>query len=131
LYSRAEQPVRIIPTQKKLRAGYPYETGGNMMSRGWPLLAVLGGCLSRDLRVAAVLELQGDPASGEELFAEHCSTCHGEGGIIIDEHSEDQVAEQILYGGTESVYTYMPAFMTMLSDQEIADLVAFVMDRST
>jgi mono/diheme cytochrome c family protein len=91
---------------------------------------LLAGCQARDLRIEAVVELEGDAVSGEATFDEHCSDCHGYDGITIGALSAEQMAEQILWGGSETVYAYMPAFEGTLSDQEIADVIAYLTDTS-
>jgi mono/diheme cytochrome c family protein len=102
-----------------------------MTMRGWPLLvAAMVGCQVRGLHVQAILELEGDPDSGEELFTEHCAECHGYGSDPAEGLSAEQITEQILYGETENVYVYMPDFWDTLADQQIADIVAYVTDRS-
>lgn len=75
---------------------------------------------------------EGDPAKGEEIFASAgCGGCHvfepaGSSGTVgpnLDDSnvSAEQAAEQIRNGGGG-----MPAFGDRLSDQEIADVAAFV-----
>jgi cytochrome c553 len=75
---------------------------------------------------------EGDPAAGEEIFASAgCGNCHtfepaGSSGTVgpsLDDSqvSFEQAVEQIRSGGGG-----MPAFEGDLSDQEIADVAAFV-----
>jgi mono/diheme cytochrome c family protein len=75
---------------------------------------------------------EGDPAKGKEIFASAgCGGCHvfepaGSSGTVgpnLDDSnvSAEQAAEQIRNGGGG-----MPAFGDRLSDQEIADVAAFV-----
>jgi cytochrome c553 len=74
----------------------------------------------------------GDAAAGKELFASKgCGTCHtmeaaGSSGTIgpdLDEAkpSEDLIADRLINGKGA-----MPPFRSQLTDQQIADLVAFV-----
>lgn len=73
----------------------------------------------------------GNPKAGEGLFADNCAVCHGAQGSggntgpslqepELAEESGD-VVEQIVEGGGG-----MPPFGEQLSDQEIADVAAFV-----
>jgi mono/diheme cytochrome c family protein len=105
-----------------------------MTLRVWPLLvAAMVGCETRELRVQAVVELEGDAVSGEEVYDEHCASCHGvggSGGMTIGQISAEEMAEQILAGGSSTVYAYMPPFEATLEDQQIADVIAYLMDRS-
>lgn len=68
----------------------------------------------------------GDAAAGESIFADNCAGCHGadgSGGTGPDLTGESDVAEMTSYvtdgeGG-------MPAFGETLTEQEIADVVAY------
>lgn len=73
----------------------------------------------------------GNPKAGEALFADNCAVCHGSQGSggntgpslqepELAQESSD-VVEQIVEGGGG-----MPPFGEQLSDQEIADVAAFV-----
>lgn len=74
-----------------------------------------------------ILGLTGDAAAGEATYAADCAACHGADGQSgsankdIREGGEDLV-EEVLSGNDEG----MPAFDEQLSDQEIADLLAYV-----
>jgi mono/diheme cytochrome c family protein len=79
---------------------------------------------------------EGDPAAGEEVFASAgCGSCHvyepagssGTAGPNLDESDVDYEGayEQIANGGGG-----MPAFEDQLSEQEIADVAAFVTEGS-
>ena len=81
-------------------------------------------------------EVEGDPAAGEEVFASAgCGSCHvyepagssGTAGPSLDESqvSYEAAYEQIANGGGG-----MPAFQDQLSEQEIADVAAFVTEGS-
>jgi len=87
------------------------------------------GTLPTDTGAAAT---EGDPAKGKELFASAgCGGCHtfssagstGTVGPNLDESATDFAAavQQIANGGGG-----MPAFGDRLSDEEIADVAAFV-----
>jgi cytochrome c551 len=72
----------------------------------------------------------GDAARGKEVYAQNCAACHGEdggGGTGPKLEGEeaytnaDVVVDQIRDGGGG-----MPAFADRLSEQELADVSAFV-----
>jgi mono/diheme cytochrome c family protein len=91
-----------------------------------PLILACGG----DGRIDDVLALEGDPTNGEAVYLDTCAGCHGEDGtggsaegIVGEDEGEDELAEVILFGEDE-----MPAFDGDLTDQEIADVIAFVTD---
>ena len=70
----------------------------------------------------------GDAAAGESVFAANCSGCHGalgtggNGGPDLSNVTDaDAAIEQITNGGSG-----MPAFGDNLSDEQIADVAAFV-----
>jgi mono/diheme cytochrome c family protein len=79
--------------------------------------------------------LAGNAAAGEEVFSANCGRCHvleeaGTNGttgpnLEDDEYSVDEVAEQVREGGGG-----MPSFDDDLSEQEIADVAAFVSQSS-
>ena len=90
------------------------------------LLTLLFGC-GDTAREQAILDLTGDVAAGATLYAGNCATCHaadGTGGsgpdLVAAQPSSDKVVSLVLYGEDA-----MPSFAD-LSDQEIADIVAFV-----
>lgn len=87
-------------------------------------LAACGGTTPSD----DILSLTGDAANGETLYAAQCAGCHGVDGSgtgagpnITGEEVEDEVVD-IIVNGEES----MPAFGDSLSDQEIADVLAYL-----
>lgn len=76
---------------------------------------------------------EGDPSAGKAIFADNCAVCHGSGGTggnvgpPLDDpqlaQEEEAVVNQIVEGGGG-----MPPFGDELSDQEIADVAAFVVE---
>ena len=77
-------------------------------------------------------ELEGDPAAGEQIYAERgCGSCHafeaaGSSGAVGPNLDESDVqfegaVEQIANGGGG-----MPAYKDQLEPQQIADVAAFV-----
>jgi alcohol dehydrogenase (cytochrome c) len=75
----------------------------------------------------------GDASAGEQVFADNCSVCHGALGTggnggpdISGEQSADvgHIVDQVTNGGGG-----MPAFGGTLSDQQIADVAAYVNQR--
>jgi cytochrome c551 len=71
----------------------------------------------------------GDATAGAEVFEANCAVCHGPGGeggngpdLRADRYRDEQLVEsQVVNGGGG-----MPAFGDDLSDQELADVVAYV-----
>jgi cytochrome c551 len=73
----------------------------------------------------------GDPATGTTVFAENCAGCHGEDGLggpggpdlttMPLAQTEEGTVEQVTNGGGG-----MPAFGEELSEEEISDVAAFV-----
>ncbi len=94
----------------------------------WAALALgLVACGGKEGRVEEVLALEGDATNGAEVYAVNCAGCHGADGSggsgpnIQGEDEEEEVASVILEGEDS-----MPSFDGDLTDQEIADVVAFV-----
>lgn len=71
----------------------------------------------------------GDATAGEQVFAQNCAGCHGpdgEGGsgpALQNSNDRDQVRTQIVEGGGG-----MPPFGGQLSDTEIDDVTAYVVE---
>lgn len=78
-------------------------------------------------RVDDILALTGDAAAGATVYADNCASCHGDDGTggsgpdISGESETEEIAQIVLDGEGD-----MPAFDGDLTDQEIADVVAFV-----
>ena len=76
----------------------------------------------------------GDPEAGAEVFASTCSACHGEDGhggaggpdltTMPKAQNEPEAIEQVTNGGGG-----MPAFGEQLSEEEIQDVAAFVVQK--
>ena len=80
-------------------------------------------------RATAIAGLSGDTGSGEALFGVHCAACHGAdragtaaGPDIRDEVDEGGEVIDIILNGKAA----MPSFADTLSDQEVADILAFL-----
>lgn len=99
----------------------------------WVCSVVLAACAGpNDARVEPIIALTGDATNGRALYvSKKCNDCHGEngrGGFGVDLGSEDvhgtdkdELANTILVG-----YWFMPAFRSKLTDQEVADLLAYL-----
>lgn len=94
------------------------------------LLPLLVACGSD--RADTVLGLEGDATAGELVFADTCASCHGVDGtggtgpdLTAESEDDAELVEVILYGDGE-----MPA-QDQLTDQEVADVVAFVQSIAT
>ena len=86
------------------------------------------GCASE--KANSIAEMEGDAVAGATLYATHCQACHGEDGAsgsvqkdIVEDlsYGDAHVIQAILYGEDS-----MPAFENTLSEQEIADIVAYL-----
>jgi len=76
----------------------------------------------------------GDPAAGETIFAENCAGCHGEDGYggaggpdlrtMPLAQTEEGAIQQVTNGGGG-----MPPFGGQLSEEEITDVAAFVVQK--
>jgi cytochrome c551 len=86
-------------------------------------------CGGKAGRVDDINALEGDSDNGAIVFADNCAACHGADGTggsgpdITGEDDQDEVTDVVLNGEDE-----MPAYDGDLSDQEIADVVAYVLD---
>lgn len=79
-------------------------------------------------------EASGDAEAGAEVFATNCAACHGEDGhgggggpdLTTMPKAQEQASaeEQVRQGGGG-----MPAFEGQLSDEEISDVAAFVVQK--
>lgn len=75
-------------------------------------------------------EVPGDPSDGESLFIRTCSSCHGDEGkggfgpSLVD----SVVAEryELVVDRIENGVDLMPAFGPVLTDDEVADIAAYV-----
>lgn len=87
--------------------------------------ALLSACATGG-RADTILALTGDDIAGETLYADHCAVCHaadGSGGTGPNLSSKvvgAGVVNTVLNGEGQ-----MPSFST-LSDQEVADLLAWL-----
>ena len=86
-------------------------------------------CGGKSGRVDDINALEGDSDNGAAVFASNCAGCHaadgtgGSGPDITGEDEQDEVTEIVLNGEGD-----MPSYDGDLSDQEIADVVAYVID---
>jgi cytochrome c oxidase cbb3-type subunit 3 len=74
-----------------------------------------------------ILALTGDPDAGATIYAENCAVCHaadgsgGTGPSLFGESLDGETIAIVLNGEDG-----MPGFGDALSDQEIADLLAWL-----
>ncbi len=95
---------------------------------GWAALGLVMGCTgSEGSRVDDVLALDGDATNGADVFGDTCAVCHGDDGSggsgpdLTGQDSLETVISSVLNGNGS-----MPAFDGDLTDQEIADVAAYV-----
>ncbi|MEZ4379926.1 MAG: cytochrome c [Nannocystaceae bacterium] len=98
------------------------------------LLAFAPACDGSDNPdVANIIALSGDSMSGESLYGTHCASCHMADGTGNDglgypslvehaSHESDEEIVEIVLEGEDA----MPAFRSQLSDQEVADVLAYI-----
>ena len=111
----------------------PAARGGSTPTSSRPRAAATrrwSSACAADDRVEALLALTGDATAGEALFTAACATCHGPGATggsapqLVSHFELDTVhIRAIVYGKEE-----MPAFGDLLSDQDIADVAAYLSD---
>jgi len=94
------------------------------MFRSILVLTLLAGCSGGTEDTAT-----GDAVAGEAVFDANCASCHGVGGTggssgpdLTAESEEAGEIEEIVRNGEGD----MPAYEGTLDDQEIADVVAYV-----
>lgn len=92
------------------------------------LLPLLAACGGGDARVDDILALTGDAAAGEAVYTASCESCHGAGAtggsapeLASHFEADEEHIGAIVYGEED-----MPAFGDSLSDQEIADVAAYL-----
>jgi mono/diheme cytochrome c family protein len=125
-----------------------------LLFAGWTLAAVFaaspspsasGSASSASGAASAPL---GDPAKGAQLFGQNCATCHGsnlEGGVGpklnpieqlpgVSNPKDPAFIETTIKNGRAGQGQYagsaMPAFGGKLSDQDIQDLAAFIIQQN-
>ncbi|MBM4366549.1 MAG: cytochrome c [Deltaproteobacteria bacterium] len=75
-----------------------------------------------------ILALDGDSEAGATAFADNCAGCHAEDGsggsgpALVGEADEGEAFVDIVLEGKAD----MPSFADVLSNQDIADVLAFV-----
>lgn len=96
----------------------------------FPTLAALLLAACNTGKTSEIAALDGDPDAGAVIYEDNCATCHaadGSGGTGPDLTGESEGPEEVIdvvYGGEDE----MPAFSGSLSDQDIADVAAFVVE---
>ena len=92
-------------------------------------VGVVSGCAPQEATVDDAALANADPISGESIYIDLCATCHGADGmgtpsgssLLGISSSTDQELWDVIFFGTDG----MPAYSD-LSDQEIADLIAWM-----
>jgi mono/diheme cytochrome c family protein len=92
----------------------------------------LGGCAAHvtTAQVDAVLALQGDSTHGATVYADNCVECHGTDGkkeksaVLPDKIPANTDADVV--GNILSGPWIMPNFVHKLSNQDVADVLAYL-----
>lgn len=92
------------------------------------LATLAPGCGSPD--VDNILMLTGNADNGAMVYSSNCAVCHGDmgqggQGIALKTEAAEESDEEIVETVLEGIET-MPAFRDTLSDQQIADVLAFI-----
>jgi mono/diheme cytochrome c family protein len=113
-------------------SGGSSDTAGSGGSSGAGDAAGSGGVAGSGTtdRPTSIAALTGDVTSGQALFTTNCVSCHGSDAKSGTAHentpqtaaSETAFAIQLILSGKES----MPSFSSTLSDQQIADILAYL-----
>jgi cytochrome c6 len=93
---------------------------------------------ARGILGAALLALAGsgqaaDIVRGGQLYAQHCSACHGAGGLAVLPGAPSfargerlMQPDPALLNSVKRGKGPMPGFLPILKDQEILDIIAYV-----
>ena len=100
------------------------------------ILRVCGGIAAvagMGLVVSAAAAADGDKDRGKPIYMEHCAVCHGDSGQGADTGPElfygpgySDTVKIVAEGKDSGKKDKMPAFADMLSEQDIADVAAYV-----
>lgn len=90
---------------------------------------ILGAC-GADAASASITSLSADASAGKTLYTANCASCHG--SDAASGSANKNVANEVQSSSSAAVNTIlagdgqMPSFASTLSDQEIADIVAYI-----
>lgn len=90
---------------------------------------VLGAC-GADPATSSIASLSADVTAGKTLYATNCASCHG--SDAASGSANKNVANEVQSNASAAIGTIlsgdgqMPSFASTLSDQEIADVVAYI-----
>ena len=79
---------------------------------------------------------EGDAAAGESVFSQNCAACHtleaaGASGTVGPNLDESQPDAELVEDRVRNGSGAMPAFEGQLSDEQIADVTAFVVESTS
>jgi mono/diheme cytochrome c family protein len=110
-------------------------TAEDVMQRWWMTAAVVAAACGEPSQTSAILDLTGDAAAGATVYSTICATCHGVNGeglelfatppLVSTTKTDEEIVEVILTGndlGMASAADYL------LSDQDVADVLAYIRD---
>ena len=107
---------------------------GVQLIRGAAALRFLGGAVLAGLMtfIAVVPARAADVIKGSQIYAKHCAACHGPSGISVMPGAPHLArGERLLQPDLTLLASFkagknaMPAYLGILSDREILDVIAF------
>lgn len=94
------------------------------------VLVATSACGASAAQISAVSALTGDASAGQALYVSNCQSCHGANGRTGSANRNIvQAATSNTNGAIGTILLgdgAMPAFDNTLTDQQIADVVAYV-----
>ncbi|MES1981634.1 MAG: cytochrome c [Pseudomonadota bacterium] len=99
-----------------------------------PVFAVCMGLLAiSPLPVLAAPGFAADPGNGQRVYMMNCSGCHGQNGISdmpqapnLARYEVFTKPDQVLINTIRSGRNMMPAFLGVLNDQQMRDVISYV-----
>lgn len=79
--------------------------------------------IASDLSSGTAVAAAGDAAAGGELYDQFCVNCHGDGGAGLTTYNGELERLQFMINGGSA---YMPDFTGMFTDDEIANIHAYL-----
>lgn len=97
------------------------------------ILTFAPACSEENPDTDAILALSGDTANGKLAYDNNCASCHMADGSGNDSLNYPSLAEHAKHESDSEIITIvldgegaMPSFRANLSDQEVADILAYM-----